>query len=75
VLWGKTWYRYLTNVLDPEQLSPQQVCELYRNRWQSDVVSYLTQHQKLFGLVKSTRKRHREIDALTLQVWGTSSLS
>jgi hypothetical protein len=24
VLWGKTWYYYLTNVLDPEQLSPQQ---------------------------------------------------
>lgn len=153
VLWGKTWYRYLTNVLDPEQLSAQQVCELYRNRWQieqaflltkrllglaylwvgdsngiqiqilstwifyavlnqlctevavalgqpkeristemvfralyhfsravlrgetSDVVSYLTQHQKLFGLVKSTRKRHREIDTLTQQVWGTSCLS
>jgi Transposase DDE domain len=153
VLWGKTWYRYLTNVLDPEQLSAQQVCELYRNRWQieqaflltkrllglaylwvgdsngiqiqilstwifyavlnqlctdvavalgqpkekistemvfralyhfsratlrgetSDVISYLTSHQKLFGLVKSTRKRHREIDALTQQVWGDYSLS
>jgi len=153
VLWGKTWYRYLTNVLDPEELSAQQVCELYRNRWQieqaflltkrllglaylwvgdsngiqiqilstwifyavlnqlctdvavalgqpkeristemvfralyhfsraslrgetSDVISYLTSHQKLFGLVKSTRKRHREIDALTQQVWGDRSLS
>lgn len=153
VLWGKTWYRYLTNVLEPEQLSAQQVCELYRNRWQieqaflltkrllglaylwvgdsngiqiqilstwifyavlnqlctdvavalgqpkeristemvfralyhfsratlrgetSDVISYLTSHQKLFGLVKSTRKGHREIDALTQQVWGVRSLS
>lgn len=153
VLWGKTWYRYLTNVLDPEELSAQQVCELYRNRWQieqaflltkrllglaylwvgdsngiqiqilstwifyavlnqlctdvavalgqpkeiistemvfralyhfsraslrgetSDVISYLTSHQKLFGLVKSTRKRHQEIDALTQQVWGDSCLS
>jgi hypothetical protein len=25
VLWGKTWYRYLTNVLSPEQLSAQEV--------------------------------------------------
>lgn len=153
VLWGKTWYRYLTNVLDPEELSAQQVCELYRNRWQieqaflltkrllglaylwvgdsngiqiqilstwifyavlnqlctdvamalgqpkeristemvfralyhfsraslrgetSDVISYLTSHQKLFGLVKSTRKRHRVLDALTQQVWGDRSLS
>ncbi|MBE9143368.1 IS4 family transposase [Planktothrix mougeotii] len=153
VLWGKTWYRYLTNVLAPEELSAQQVCELYRNRWQieqaflltkrllglaylwvgdsngiqiqilstwifyavlnqlctdvavalgqqteristemvfralyhfsraslrgetSDVISYLTSHQKLFGLVKSTRKRHRVLDALTQQVWGERSLS
>jgi hypothetical protein len=33
VLWGKTWYRYLTNVLSPEQLSAQEVCDLYRRRW------------------------------------------
>ncbi len=28
VLWGTTWYYYLTNVLDPQILSAQQVCEL-----------------------------------------------
>jgi Transposase DDE domain len=33
VLWQGTWYRYLTNVLDPPQLSARQVCELYRRRW------------------------------------------
>jgi hypothetical protein len=27
---GATWYYYLTNVLDPTQLSAQQVCDLYR---------------------------------------------
>ncbi|CAD5929890.1 hypothetical protein PCC9214_01212 [Planktothrix tepida] len=42
VLWGKTWYRYLTNVLDPEELSAQQVCELYRNRWQIEQAFLLT---------------------------------
>ncbi|MFN6538718.1 MAG: hypothetical protein RM021_020530 [Nostoc sp. EkiNYC01] len=26
-------------------------------------VPYLVEHQKLFGLVKTRRKRHREIDA------------
>ena len=26
VLWGSTWYNYLTNVLDPQMLSAQQVC-------------------------------------------------
>jgi Transposase DDE domain len=33
VLWRGQWYRYLTNVLDPQQLSARQVCELYRRRW------------------------------------------
>ena len=33
VLWHGQWYRYLTNVLAPTQLSARQVCELYRRRW------------------------------------------
>jgi hypothetical protein len=33
VLWHGQWYRYLTNVLDPTQLSARQVCDLYRHRW------------------------------------------
>jgi Transposase DDE domain len=148
VLWGSTWYYYLTNILDPEILSAQQVCELYRRRWRvedafaltkrllglayiwvgdangveiqilatwifyavlnqlctqvavalnqpleristemvfrslyhfsqavlrgeaDDVVTYLVQRQKLFGLVKARRKRHREIDAHTQEIWA-----
>lgn len=48
VLWGKTWYYYLTNVLDPEQLSPQQVCELYRAGKQIEEAFLLT--KRLLGL-------------------------
>ncbi|MEH1977271.1 MAG: IS4 family transposase [Nostoc sp.] len=48
VLWGKTWYYYLTNVLDPKQLSPQQVCDLYRRRWQIEDAFLLT--KRLLGL-------------------------
>ena len=33
VLWRGQWYRYLTNVLDPTQLSARSICELYRRRW------------------------------------------
>lgn len=153
VLWGKTWYRYLTNVLSSEQLSPSEICELYRRRWQieeaflltkrllglaylwvghsngvqiqilatlifytvlnqlvtevaialnkpkekisvemvfrslyyvakaitrgekPDVVSYLVERAKLFGLVKASRKRHREKVALTQQIWEAIPLS
>ncbi|OUL36416.1 transposase [Nostoc sp. T09] len=151
VLWGSTWNYYLTNVLDPQMLSAQQVCELYRRRWRvedaflltkrllglayiwvgdnngvqiqifatwifyavlnqlcidiaialnqpldristemvfralyhfsqavlrgdaSDAVPYLVERQKRFGLVKARRKRHRDIDAYTQQIWALSS--
>jgi hypothetical protein len=33
VLWPGAWYRYVTNVLDPQALSARRVCELYRRRW------------------------------------------
>lgn len=150
VLWGKTWYYYLTNVLDPIELSAQQVCELYRRRWRieeaflltkrllglaylwvggtngvqiqifatwifyavlndlcsqvavalnqpkerisvemvfrglyhfaralmrlenTDVVTYLVEHHKLLGLVKTERKRHREHAARSSQIWADS---
>lgn len=48
VLWGKTWYRYLTNVLDPQMLSPKQVCDLYRRRWTIEDAFLLT--KRLLGL-------------------------
>lgn len=48
VLWGTTWYQYLTNVLDPQQLTPQQVCDLYRRRWRIEDAFNLT--KRLLGL-------------------------
>ena len=48
VLWGKTWYYYLTNVLDPQSLCAQQVCELYRRRWRVEDAFLLT--KRLLGL-------------------------
>lgn len=150
VLWGKTSYYYLTNVLDPQMLSAQQVCELYRRRWRiedaflltkrllglsylwvggtngvqiqilatwifyavlnnlcaevavalnqplerisvemgfrglyhfsqalrrgedTDVVTFLVENQKLLGLVKAVRKRHKDSAALSLEIWASS---
>jgi hypothetical protein len=42
VLWQGAWYRYLTNVLDPQALSARQVCELYRRRWRIEDAFALT---------------------------------
>lgn len=48
VLWGKTWYRYLTNVVEPTQLSEQQVCDLYRQHWKIEDAFLIT--KRLLGL-------------------------
>jgi hypothetical protein len=147
VLWGDTWYRYLTNVLSPELLSLRDICDLYRGRWSiesafllikrllglsylwvghangvqlqilctlifytvlnqlvgevavalrqpkekisvemvfrslyyvarafargenPEVVSYLAERAKLFGLIKPERKRHREKEVFSGQIW------
>lgn len=42
VLWRGQWYRYLTNVLDPQVLTARQVCELYRRRWRIEDAFLLT---------------------------------
>ena len=43
-----TWYQYLTNVLSPEQLSAEEVCDLYRRRWTIEEAFLLT--KRLLGL-------------------------
>jgi hypothetical protein len=48
VLWGTTWYHYLTNVLDPPLLSAREVCEVYRRRWRIEEAFLLT--KRLLGL-------------------------
>ena len=42
VLWQGGWYRYWTNVLDPQVLAARQVCELYRRRWRMEDAFALT---------------------------------
>jgi hypothetical protein len=48
VLWHGQWYRYLTNVLDDQQLRAREVCELYQSRWRIEEAFLLT--KRLLGL-------------------------
>lgn len=48
VLWGTTWYRYLTNELDAQRLPAEQVATLYRTRWRIEEAFLLT--KRLLGL-------------------------
>lgn len=48
VLWATTWYRYITNELDPERLSAEEVTLLYRTRWRIEDAFLLC--KRLLGL-------------------------
>jgi hypothetical protein len=48
VLWGTTWYSYITNELDPERLPARMVALLYRTRWRIEEAFLLC--KRLLGL-------------------------
>jgi hypothetical protein len=48
VEWAGVWHRYLTNVLDEQELSARQVCQLYSRRWRIEEAFLLT--KRLLGL-------------------------
>ena len=66
VLWGKSWYRYLTNVLDPEMLSAKDVCDLYRIRWRVEDALLLTKRVLDLAYLWSASS-----NAVQLQVYAT----
>lgn len=48
VRWGKTWYQYVSNVLDPDRLSAEHLCQLYRSRWRIETA--FNEVKRLLGL-------------------------
>ena len=66
VLYQGHWYRYLTNVLDPQRLPAEQVVALYRRRWRiEDAFSIV---KRLLGLAYLWVGSENGIQ---LQVWAT----
>lgn len=66
VLWGKNWYRYLTNVLDPKMLSARDVCELYRRRWRIEDAFLVTKRLLDLSYLWSA-----SANAIQLQIYAT----
>jgi hypothetical protein len=66
VLVGRSWYRYLTNALDPERLPPLYVVALYRQRWRIEEVFALV--KRLLGLAYFWTG---SVNGVQLQVWAT----
>ena len=63
---GKTWYCYLTSVLDPRILPPYVVADLYRQRWRIE---------EAFNTVKRLLDLSYlwtgSLNGVQLQIWGT----
>ncbi len=38
---GKSWYNYITSVLEPEELPPYVVADLYCRRWEIETAFFL----------------------------------
>jgi hypothetical protein len=66
VLVGGTWYRYLTNGLDPACLPPLHVVALYRQRWRIEDAFAIV--KRLLGLAYLWTG---SVNGVQLQVWAT----
>jgi hypothetical protein len=66
VRFGSTWYSYLTSVLDPQQLPPFVVADLYRRRWRIEEAFCTV--KRLLGL---SYLWTGSINGVKLQIWAT----
>jgi hypothetical protein len=63
---GKTWYSYLTSVLDPLTLPPYVVADLYSRRWR--IEEAFNTVKRLLGLSYIWTG---SLNGIKLQLWGT----
>lgn len=66
IRFGKTWYSYITSVLDPAILPPYVVADLYRRRWR--IEEAFSTVKRLLGL---SYLWTGSINGVKLQVWAT----
>jgi hypothetical protein len=66
IRFGKTWYSYITSVLDPTVLPPYVVADLYRRRWR--IEEAFNTVKRLLGL---SYLWTGSINGVKLQVWAT----
>jgi hypothetical protein len=66
VRFGSTWYSYLTSVVDPHQLPPFVVADLYRRRWRIEEAFHTV--KRLLGL---SYLWTGSLNGIKLQIWAT----
>jgi hypothetical protein len=66
VRFGRTWYRYVTSVLDPAILPAQVVADLYRRRWRIEEAFLIVKR-----LLNLSYLWTGSVNGVLLQVWST----
>lgn len=66
VRYGRTWYRYITSVLDPAILPPFVVADLYRRRWRIEDAFHTA--KRLLNLAYLWTG---SVNGIQLQIWAT----
>ena len=63
---GRTWYRYVTSVLDPAILPASMVADLYRRRWRIEEAFLIVKR-----LLNLSYLWTGSVNGVLLQVWST----
>jgi len=66
VRFGRTWYRYLTSVLDPTLLPANVVADLYRRRWRIEEAFLIVKRLLTLSYLWTG-----SLNGVLLQVWST----
>ncbi|MBD0309536.1 MAG: IS4 family transposase [Microcoleus sp. T1-bin1] len=66
VRFGSSWYSYLSSVLDPQQLPPFAVADLYRRRWRIEEAFCTVKR-----LLRLSYLWTGSINGVKLQIWAT----
>lgn len=66
VRFGRTWYRYVTSVLDPALLPANVVVDLYRRRWRIEEAFFVVKR-----LLNLSYLWTGSVNGVLLQVWST----
>lgn len=66
LLIGGTWYRYLTNVLDPRQLGARQIWALYGQRWTIEMSFAVVKRSLGLAYLRLTHQ-----NGILIQIWCT----
>lgn len=70
VYYKNSWRRYITNIMDPKQLSPKNIVQLYARRWDIELAFKLVKRVLNLSIIWSSN-----FNAIRLQIYATLTVA